>query len=41
MHEDLIFSLIPLHAGMRQYWRDLETEPLVADPVEPEDVYYR
>jgi hypothetical protein len=22
-------------------WRDLETEPLVADPVAPEDAYYR
>jgi len=23
LHEDLYFSLIPPHAGMRQYWRDL------------------
>ena len=22
LHESLIFSLFPLHAGMRQYWRD-------------------
>ncbi len=21
-HEDLMFSLFPLHVGMRQYWRD-------------------
>jgi hypothetical protein len=21
-HEDLLFSLLPLHVGMRQYWRD-------------------
>ena len=25
LHEDLIWSLIPLHAGMRQYWRDLDS----------------
>ncbi|MBV9578657.1 MAG: DUF4188 domain-containing protein [Chloroflexi bacterium] len=24
MHENLLFSLIPPHAGMRQYWRDFE-----------------
>jgi Domain of unknown function (DUF4188) len=24
-HENLIFSLIPLHLGMRQYWRDFDT----------------
>ena len=23
-HEDLIYSLRPLHAGMRQYWRDFD-----------------
>jgi hypothetical protein len=22
LHEDMIFSLFPLHIGMRQYWRD-------------------
>ena len=22
LHEDLIWSLFPLHVGMRQYWRD-------------------
>ena len=25
LHEDLIWSLFPLHAGMRQYWRDLDS----------------
>jgi len=25
LHEDLLWSLFPLHAGMRQYWRDLES----------------
>lgn len=24
LHENLIFSLIPLHVGMRQYWRDFD-----------------
>ncbi|HYK36267.1 monooxygenase family protein [Alloacidobacterium sp.] len=24
-HENLIFSLFPVHAGMRQYWRDMES----------------
>ena len=25
LHEDLFFSLFPLHLGMRQYWRDFES----------------
>lgn len=25
LHEDLIFSLFPVHLGMRQYWRDYES----------------
>ena len=25
LHEGLLFSLFPLHAGMRQYWRDFES----------------
>jgi hypothetical protein len=25
LHENFIFSLIPLHVGMRQYWRDFDT----------------
>jgi hypothetical protein len=25
LHEDIIFSLIPLHLGMRQYWRDFDS----------------
>ena len=25
LHEDLLWSLIPLHVGMRQYWRDLDS----------------
>ena len=25
LHENVIFSLVPPHAGMRQYWRDYES----------------
>ncbi len=25
LHEDLIYSLFPVHIGMRQYWRDYES----------------
>ena len=25
LHEDIIFSLFPLHVGMRQYWRNFES----------------
>ena len=25
LHENLMFSLFPPHAGMRQYWRDFDT----------------
>jgi hypothetical protein len=25
LHENFVFSLIPLHLGMRQYWRDFDT----------------
>jgi hypothetical protein len=25
LHEDLLFSLLPPHLGMRQYWRDFES----------------
>jgi hypothetical protein len=25
LHENLIFSIFPLHAGMRQYWRDFDS----------------
>ena len=24
LHEDLVLSLVPMHLGMRQYWRDYE-----------------
>jgi Domain of unknown function (DUF4188) len=24
LHENLLFSLLPLHVGMRQYWRDFD-----------------
>ena len=27
LHEDFIWSLIPPHDGMRQYWRDLDMPP--------------
>lgn len=25
LHENIIYSIFPMHAGMRQYWRDFET----------------
>ena len=25
LHENMVFSLLPPHAGMRQYWRDLDS----------------
>jgi hypothetical protein len=25
LHENLMFSIIPMHVGMRQYWRDFES----------------
>ena len=25
LHENLVFSLLPPHVGMRQYWRDFES----------------
>jgi Domain of unknown function (DUF4188) len=25
LHENLIYSLFPMHAGMRQYWRDMDS----------------
>ncbi len=25
LHESLIYSVFPLHVGMRQYWRDFES----------------
>jgi len=25
LHEDLLFSVVPLHGGMRQYWRDWDS----------------
>lgn len=25
LHENFIFSLFPMHVGMRQYWRDMES----------------
>jgi hypothetical protein len=25
LHENLLYSLLPLHAGMRQYWRDFDS----------------
>ncbi len=25
LHEQILFSLFPLHIGMRQYWRDFES----------------
>ncbi|KAF0249291.1 MAG: hypothetical protein FD167_1305, partial [bacterium] len=25
LHENLLFSLLPLHIGMRQYWRDFKS----------------
>lgn len=25
LHENMIFSLLPIHVGMRQYWRDMDS----------------
>ena len=25
LHENVIYSVFPLHAGMRQYWRDFDS----------------
>jgi hypothetical protein len=25
LHENMLFSLFPMHAGMRQYWRDMDS----------------
>jgi hypothetical protein len=25
LHENMIYSLLPVHVGMRQYWRDMES----------------
>ena len=25
LHESLIYSIVPMHAGMRQYWRDFDS----------------
>lgn len=25
LHENMVYSLFPMHAGMRQYWRDMES----------------
>ena len=25
LHENFLFSLLPVHAGMRQYWRDMDS----------------
>lgn len=25
LHENIVYSLFPMHVGMRQYWRDMET----------------
>lgn len=25
LHENIIYSIFPMHAGMRQYWRDMES----------------
>jgi fumigallin biosynthesis monooxygenase-like protein len=25
LHEDLLFSIVPVHTGMRQYWRDFDS----------------
>ncbi len=25
LHENIIYSLFPMHVGMRQYWRDMES----------------
>jgi hypothetical protein len=40
LHEQLIYSIFPVHVGMRQYWRDLES--LMAwTRSEPHQIWWR
>ena len=41
LHEDLIFSLWPLHAGMRQYWRDFESMEIWARSTMPHQKWWK
>lgn len=40
VHENFLFSLFPVHAGMRQYWRDMESL-LTWSRSEPHRVWWR
>ena len=40
LHEDFIFSLFPMHVGMRQYWRDM-TSLMAWTRSEPHRVWWK
>ena len=41
LHEDLIFSLWPVHAMMRQYWRDFESLETWARSTMPHQAWWK
>jgi hypothetical protein len=41
LHEDLKFSLWPVHAGMRQYWRDFESMETWARSTMPHQKWWK
>ena len=41
LHESLLFSLFPLHVGMRQYWRDFESVETWARSLPHQDWWQR
>jgi hypothetical protein len=41
LHEDLIFSLWPIHALMRQYWRDFESLETWARSTMPHQAWWK
>jgi Domain of unknown function (DUF4188) len=40
LHEPIIYSLFPLHVGMRQYWRDFQSLEIWARS-EPHKIWWR
>ena len=40
LHENLLYSLYPLHTGMRQYWRDFDA-PAAVGPPEPHRLWWQ
>jgi Monooxygenase af470-like len=41
LHENFLFSLFPLHVGMRQYWRDFESLETWARSIPHQDWWHR